>query len=88
MVVVAAGRDEGGAGAAGGHLEAQHAAVEIERPLQVGDLQVDVADADAGVDGRGSAGPFFSGFGWTWGLSSGWPGAALIPTCKHAAPFG
>jgi hypothetical protein len=62
MVVVAAGGDEGGAGAGGGHLEAEHPAIEIECALQVGDLQVDVADADPGVDG-GEIEHFFSSFG-------------------------
>ena len=51
MVMVAAGRDEGGLGAVAlGQLEAEHAAVEGERPLEVGHLEVDVADARAGVD--------------------------------------
>jgi len=49
--MVAAGRDEGGAGPAGGQRETQHAAIEIERPLQIGDLQVHMPDAHAGVDG-------------------------------------
>jgi hypothetical protein len=31
-------------------LEAEDAAVEPQRPLQVGDLQVDVADANAGIN--------------------------------------
>jgi len=52
MVMVAAGRDERGLGAEALHeLEAEHAAVEVQRTRQVGDLQVDVTDADAGVDG-------------------------------------
>ena len=52
MVVVAAGGDEGGAGPAGGQLETEHAAVEIERALQIGDFEMHVADAHALVDGR------------------------------------
>ena len=51
MVVVVAGGDERGLVA---HpllqLEAEHADVEAERALDVGDLQVDVADVDAGID--------------------------------------
>jgi hypothetical protein len=38
-----------------GHLlgqgETEHAAVEIERPLQIGDLQMDMADPHPVVDG-------------------------------------
>ena len=50
-MVVAAGRDEGGVGAVALHqLEAEHAAVEVERAVDVGDLEVDVADVDAGID--------------------------------------
>jgi hypothetical protein len=60
VVVVAAGRDERGFGAeALDQLEAEDAAVEVERPLEVGDFQVDVADVDAGIDrarGGGLAG--------------------------------
>jgi hypothetical protein len=52
VVVVAAGAEEGGGRA---HplrqLEAQHALVERQRAVEVGDLQVDVADVDAGIDG-------------------------------------
>jgi hypothetical protein len=52
VVMVAAGRDEGGAAPHPlGQLEAEHAAVEVQSPLQVGDLEMDVADDDAGVDG-------------------------------------
>ena len=58
MVVIAAGRDEGRARAAGGEGKAQDAAVEIERPLQIGHFQVDMADPHAGIDG-GKAEGFF-----------------------------
>ena len=51
MVVVSAGRNEGRARVAGGQGKAQHPAVEIERPLQIGHFQVDMADFDAGIDG-------------------------------------
>ena len=51
MVVVAAGRDERRLVAeALLQLEAEHAAVERERAIDVGHLEVDVADVDAGVD--------------------------------------
>ena len=47
MVVVAAGRDERGLLAVAlDQLEAEHAAVEGERAVEVGDLEVDVADAE------------------------------------------
>ena len=56
MVVIAAGRDEGGAGPAGGQRESQHAAIEVERALQVGDLEVDVADlTPSSMVGKASA---------------------------------
>jgi uncharacterized protein YwlG (UPF0340 family) len=65
MVVVAAGRDEGGTGAGGRDLKTQHAAIEIERPLQIGDLQVDMANPHPGIDGGQAQGVFghFGGFG-------------------------
>jgi hypothetical protein len=51
VVVVAAGGDEGGVGAPTLHqLEAEEAAVEVEGAVDVGDLEVDVADVDAWVD--------------------------------------
>ena len=50
-MVVAAGGDEGGVLAVALHqLEAEHAAVEVEGAVDVGDLEVDVADVDAGID--------------------------------------
>ena len=52
VVVVAAGRDEGGLGAVLLHeLEPEHAGVEPDRPVEVGDLQVHVPDPGAGRDG-------------------------------------
>ncbi len=33
--------------------KAEHAAVKAQRPLQVGDLEMHVADADFGMDGAG-----------------------------------
>ena len=51
MVVVAAGREEGGLRAiTGGQLEAEHAAIEGKRALDVGHLEVDMADAGIGID--------------------------------------
>jgi len=52
--MVAAGRDEGGLGpVAGDQLEAEDVAVEGQRPLEVGDLQVDMSDVGAGGNGVG-----------------------------------
>ena len=54
VVVVVAGGDEGGVLAVARlQLEAEHAAIEGERPLDVGDLEMGVADADAGIDRPG-----------------------------------
>jgi hypothetical protein len=51
MVVVAAGRDEGRLAAeALLELEAEHVAPEAERAVEIGDLQVDVADPHARID--------------------------------------
>ena len=47
MVVIAAGRHEHRAGAPVGLLEAQHVAVERQRALDIGDLQMHMADPDA-----------------------------------------
>ena len=54
MVVVAGGEEggvEAGGATVGGQVQAQRVAVEGERAIEVGDLQVHVADADGGVDG-------------------------------------
>ena len=52
VVVVAAGRDECGARAHALHqLEAEHIAIEAERAVEVGDLEVDMSDAGTGDDG-------------------------------------
>jgi hypothetical protein len=46
-------RYEGGLAAEALHqLEAEHATIEVERTLQIGDLQVDMADPDTTIDGR------------------------------------
>ncbi len=50
MMITACGDEGGLASVALGELEAEHAAVEIQGTIQVGDFQVDVADADAGMD--------------------------------------
>ena len=56
VVVVAAGREEGGLVAVLLlQLEAEHAGVEGDRPVEVGDLQVDMPDPGSGRDG-----------GWPW----------------------
>ncbi len=56
VVVIAAGAEERGRRAdAGGHLEPEHALVERERAVEVGDFQVDVPDVDAWIDGVGHA---------------------------------
>ncbi len=61
MVVIAAGGHEGRLAAI--HLlqlEAEDAAIEVQRPLDVRHLQVDMADARAGRDrGRGGHGCIF-----------------------------
>jgi hypothetical protein len=55
MVMVAASRNECGLRTKLLHeLEAEHAAIEIERALQVGDFQVDVPDADRWINGGGN----------------------------------
>ena len=52
-MMVTTGGDEGRAGAVAlRELKAEHAAVKGERALQIGHLQVNAADADAGMHGR------------------------------------
>jgi len=52
VVVVTAGGDEGGLVAVAlGELEAEDVDVEVESAFEVGDFEVDVADASVGVDG-------------------------------------
>ena len=61
VVVIAAGGDERGVRRpCAGELEAEHAAVEIERPVDVGHLEVDVADVGARVDRLGGLAPSFA----------------------------
>ena len=52
-MVVAACREERGLIAHALHeVEAEHAAVEVERAVDVGDLEMDVADVHPGIDRR------------------------------------
>src|SRR4051794_10347263 len=54
VVVIAAGRDEGGLRPeARGELKAEDAAIERQRAFEVGHLEVDVPDVRAGGDGIG-----------------------------------
>ena len=51
MVVIAAGRDKGRLVAESLlQLEAENAAVEVQRAVEVGHFEVDMADVDAGID--------------------------------------
>lgn len=63
VVVITAGRDERGAGPAGRELKTQHTTVKIERPLEVRDFQMDMADAHPGVDRGHLHGIFFEDVG-------------------------
>ncbi len=51
MVVITAGRHESRARHALGQLEAEHPDIEIERAVEIGDFQMDMADPHAGIDG-------------------------------------
>ncbi len=51
-MVIAAGRNERRTGAHPlHHLEAEHAAIEAERTIEIGDLEMDMPDARTGNDG-------------------------------------
>ena len=51
-MVIAAGRNERRAVAHPlHHLEAEHAAIEAERAIEIGDLEMDMPDPGAGYDG-------------------------------------
>ena len=64
VVMVAAGRDEGGARAVAlDQLEAEHAAIEGERAVDVGDLEMDMADPGSGIDRRAEFSLGDAGFG-------------------------
>ena len=52
MVVAAGGNKRRASAVALGQCEAQHAAIESKRSFEVGDLEMDVADANSGVNGR------------------------------------
>ena len=45
-------------------LETEDTDVEVERAFQISDLQVDVADADTGIDWRGFFYRRETGHGW------------------------
>src|SRR5665213_916054 len=78
VVVVAAGRDKGGLGAiALNELEAEDAAIKGERAVEIGDLEVDMANAHAGIDRRGG---FRRGSGRLFGNNSIGQGRALLRT--------
>jgi len=52
MVVIAAGRNERSAGSHALHqLEAEHTAIEAERAIEVGDLEMNMPDASSRNDG-------------------------------------
>jgi hypothetical protein len=51
MVIAAGAEKRGGRSQPRRQLEAEHAVVERERAIEIGDFQVDVADVDAGIDG-------------------------------------
>ena len=54
MVVIAAGRNERRAGTHSLHdLEAEHAAIESQRAIEIGDLEMNMPDARSRDDGRG-----------------------------------
>src|SRR5262249_9551448 len=62
MVVIPAGRDESRTRSAGGERKTQHPAIEIEGPLQIGDFEMDMANADAPIDRWPLQGLFLEGF--------------------------
>ncbi len=51
MVMIAAGRNERRAGPLLHQLEAEHAAIKSQRAFEVGDLEMDMADARSRDDG-------------------------------------
>src|SRR5262245_48540358 len=63
VMMIAAGRYKSRAWPACGERKSQHPAVEIERPLQIGNLQMDMADPDPGVDGGELKSLFLKGYG-------------------------
>src|SRR5262249_17912147 len=62
MVVEAARRDERGARPARGERKTQYTAIKIQRPLEVGDLQMHMANSHAGVDRGHTEGCVFDGY--------------------------
>ncbi len=54
VMMIAAGGDEGRLlRQALRQLETQHAAIEAERAIEIGHFEMDMADADAGIDRSG-----------------------------------
>ena len=51
VVITASGKKRGLGAVALGELEAEDVVVEVERAVEVGDLEVDVADVYAGMNG-------------------------------------
>src|SRR5689334_4654118 len=62
VMMITACRNEGRPGPAGCERKTQHTAVEIERPLQIRDLEVHVTDPDPRVDCGHPQGIFLDGF--------------------------
>jgi hypothetical protein len=55
MVMIAArGNERGLLAVALGQFETEHPAIKAKRPFEIGDLQVDMADANSGIEAHGS----------------------------------
>src|SRR5262245_9381470 len=63
VMMIAAGRYKGRTWPACGERKSQYPAVEIERLLQIGNLQVDMADPHPGVDRGELKSLFLKGYG-------------------------
>ena len=85
VVVVAAGGEEGGGVAdALGDLEAEDAVVEGEGAVEVGDLEVDVADAGLRVDGGWALMEWMPRVGWVrWRWRPGLPSICRRPSSRR-----
>jgi hypothetical protein len=84
VVVIPAGAQEGGAGHPLGDLEAEHAAVERNRPIEIRHFEVHVPDVDVRMNALGHkyddrAGPAFSGQPLQLSLGDGGDLATKIP---------
>src|SRR5713101_30048 len=60
VMMIPAGRDEGGAGPPLGELKTENAAIEFQRPLEIGDFEMHMADPDSAIDRTRRQG--FAGF--------------------------